>query len=152
MSGNDASNQPSQERYATVTFVFGGGLNTRDHDWDGDRTMPFIDTRELKTIERLPGWKGRYFDSDNMTFGHYVFDAGSSIHEHSHPNEEVWNVIEGQLEVTIDGNAQVAGPGFVAIVPPNTLHSVRALSDGRAIVVDHPLRRDMSGSKSVESK
>ena len=114
--------------------------------------MPFIDTRELKTIERLPGWKGRYFDSDNMTFGHYVFDAGSSIHEHSHPNEEVWNVIEGQLEVTIDGNARVAGPGFVAIVPPNTPHSVRALSDGRAIVVDHPLRRDMSGAQTVESK
>jgi quercetin dioxygenase-like cupin family protein len=114
--------------------------------------MPFIDTRELKTIERLPGWKGRYFDSVNMTFGHYVFDAGSSIHEHSHPNEEVWNVTDGQLEVTIDGIAQMAVPGFVAIVPPNTLHSVRAISDGRAIVVDHPLRRDMSATESTKSK
>jgi quercetin dioxygenase-like cupin family protein len=106
----------------------------------------------LKTFERLPGWKALYFDSHNMTFGHYVFDAGSSIHEHSHPNEEVWNVIEGQLEVTIDGNAQVAGPGFVAIVPPNSRHSVRALSGGRAIVVDHPLRRDMAGIESAKSK
>jgi len=114
--------------------------------------MPFIDTRELKTIERLPGWKGRYFDSNSMTFGHYVFEAGSSIHEHSHPNEEVWNVIEGQLEVTIDGIAQVAGPGFVAIVPPNSRHSVRAITDGRAIVVDHPLRGDMGGTESAESK
>jgi hypothetical protein len=51
--------------------------------------MGFIDTSELKAIERLPGWRGRYFDSNNMTFGHYVFDAGSSIHEHSHANEEV---------------------------------------------------------------
>ena len=108
--------------------------------------MAFIDTNNLKVIERLPGWKGRYFDSTSMTFGHYVFDAGSSIHEHSHPNEEVWNVIEGHLEVTIDGHAQVAGPGFVAIVPPNSLHSVRAISNGRAIVVDHPLRADMAGS------
>ena len=114
--------------------------------------MPFIDTNQLNTIERLPGWKGKYFDSESMTFGHYVFEAGSSIHEHSHANEEVWNVIEGQLEVTIDGNVQVAGPGFVAIVPPNTLHSVRAISDGRAIVVDHPLRRDMSGTESAKSK
>jgi quercetin dioxygenase-like cupin family protein len=106
--------------------------------------MAFIDTNNLKVIERLPGWKGRYFDSHNMTFGHYHFDTGASIHEHSHPNEEVWNVIEGQLEVTIDGDARVAGPGFVAIVPPNTLHSVRAISNGRAIVVDHPLRVDLS--------
>ena len=113
--------------------------------------MPFIDTNQLKTIERLPGWKGKYFDSESMTFGHYVFEAGASIHEHSHPNEEVWNVIEGQLEVTIDGNAVVAGPGFVAIVPPNSRHSVRAISDGRAIVVDTP-RRDMAGIESAKSK
>ncbi len=103
--------------------------------------MPFIDTRELKVVRRLPGWKGRYFDSDHVTSGHYVFDAGSSIHEHAHPNEEVWNVIEGQLEVTIAGNTQVAGRGCVAAVPPNTLHSVRAISNGRAIVVDYPLRQ-----------
>jgi hypothetical protein len=37
-------------------------------------------------------------------------------------------------------------------VPPNTLHSVRAISDGRAIVVDHPLRRDMSATESTKSK
>ena len=113
--------------------------------------MPFIDTRELKMVERLPGWKGRYFDSGSMTFGHYAFDAGSSIHEHSHPNEEVWNVIEGQLEVTIGAKTQVAGPGCVAIVPPDTLHHVRAITDGRAIVVDHPIRRDMAGIKSANS-
>ena len=76
--------------------------------------MPFIDTNELKTIERLPGWKGKYFDSESITtFGHYIFEAGSTIHEHSHANEEVWNVIEGQLEVTIGGRG-AAGPGFVA--------------------------------------
>jgi len=114
--------------------------------------MAFIDTNNLKVIERLPGWKGRYFDSGSMTFGHYVFDAGSSIHEHSHPNEEVWNVIEGQLEVTIDGNAQVAGPGVVAIVPPASLHSVRAITDGRAIVVDHPQRAGFAGTESAKSK
>ena len=102
--------------------------------------MPFIDTSKLPTIERLPGWRGRYFDSPSMTFAHYEFDAGSSIHEHSHPQEEVWQVIEGELEITISGAAQRAGPGFVGIVPPNTLHSVRAISRGKAIVVDYPLR------------
>jgi quercetin dioxygenase-like cupin family protein len=102
--------------------------------------MPFIDTSKLPTIERLPGWRGRYFDSPSMTFAHYEFDAGSSIHEHSHPQEEVWQVIEGELEITISGAAQRAGPGLVGIVPPNTLHSVRAISQGKAIVVDYPLR------------
>ena len=104
--------------------------------------MPFVNTNGLKVIERLPGWKGRYFHSASMTFGHYEFAAGSSIHEHFHPEEEVYEVIEGELEVTIDGIHQTAKPGVVAIVPPNSRHSVTALTDGRLIVVDHPPRPD----------
>ncbi len=102
--------------------------------------MTFVDTAELKIVERLPGWRGRAFNSPSMTFVHYEFDAGASIHEHRHEQEEVWNVIEGELEVTIDGAARIAGAGMVAITPPHALHSVRALSAGRAIVVDTPLR------------
>jgi len=43
--------------------------------------MPFVDTNSLRVVERLPGWFGRY------------------------PEEEVYEVIEGELEVTIDGAA-----------------------------------------------
>ena len=103
--------------------------------------MPFVDTSSLKTIERLPGWRGRFVHSPSMTFAHYDFKRGSSIHEHFHPQEEVYEVIEGELEVTIDGEAQIARAGFVAIVPGNVRHSVKALTDGRAIIVDYPLRR-----------
>jgi quercetin dioxygenase-like cupin family protein len=108
-------------------------------------TMSLIDTAQLKIIERLPGWRARIFNSASMTFAHYEFAAGSTIHAHSHEQEEVWNVIEGELEVTVAGERHVAGPGMVAIVPPNTAHSVRALTDGRAIIVDHPLRPDFGG-------
>ncbi len=103
--------------------------------------MTIIDTAKLPVIERQPGWHGRYFDSRNMTFGHYEFDAGATIHGHSHEQEEVWHVIDGELEVTIAGVTQKAGPGFVAIVPPDTAHDVKALTPGRAIVVDYPLRK-----------
>jgi quercetin dioxygenase-like cupin family protein len=102
--------------------------------------MPFVDTSSLRVVERLPGWKGRYFHSPNMTFAHYEFARGASIHEHFHPQEEVYEVIEGELELTIDGIMQIARPGVVAIVPPGAHHSVKALTDGRAIIVDYPLR------------
>ncbi len=77
-----------------------------------------------------------------MTFAHYEFVRGSSIHEHFHPQEEVYEVIEGELELTMDGIAQIVKPGLVAIVPGGVRHSVKALTDGRAIIVDYPLRRD----------
>ncbi len=105
--------------------------------------MPFIDPAQMKSGEPLPGWKGRFWRSDSMSFAHYDFTAGASIHEHHHPNEEVWTVIEGRLEVTIDGETQVTGPGSIGIVPSDARHSVRALSDGRAIVANHPIRHDI---------
>ncbi len=106
--------------------------------------MPFVDTNSLRVVERLPGWQGRYFHSPSMTFAHYDFARGSSIHEHFHPQEEVWEVIEGELEVTIDGVAQIARAGLVAIVPAGASHSVKALTDGRAIIVDYPLRPEFN--------
>jgi quercetin dioxygenase-like cupin family protein len=75
-----------------------------------------------------------------MTFAHYEFDAGSSIHEHFHPQEEVYEVIEGELKITIGGITQPLVPGYVGIVPPNTPHAVKAISSGKLIVVDYPLR------------
>ena len=102
--------------------------------------MPLVDTNALSVVERLPGWHGRYFSSPSMTFGHYEFVSGSSIHEHFHLQEEVWNVIEGELEITIEGVTQIARPGMAGIIPANVRHSVKALTDGRAIVVDYPLR------------
>jgi len=102
--------------------------------------MAFVNTNGLRIIERLPGWKERYFHSASMTFAQYDFVAGCSIHEHFHPEEEVYAVVEGELEITIDGESRVAKPGIVAIVPSNSRHSVKALTHGRLIVLDHPVR------------
>jgi quercetin dioxygenase-like cupin family protein len=107
--------------------------------------LTFVDTSTLDEKEPREGWKGRFFHSRNMTFAYYTVEAGASIHEHSHTNDEVWNVIEGTLEVSIGEETEEAGPGCAAVVPPNTPHSVKALTDARAIVVDHPLRDSIGG-------
>lgn len=102
--------------------------------------MSLVDIDKLKVTERLPGWRGRYFHAVNMTVAHYEFAGGASIHEHHHPQEELYEVLDGELELTIDGVTQVARPGVTAIVPSDARHSVRALTDGRAIIVDSPAR------------
>ncbi|HET9837890.1 MAG TPA: hypothetical protein VFR84_06620 [Candidatus Angelobacter sp.] len=40
--------------------------------------MPLIDTSSLNVVERLPGWKGRYFHSDKIQAGKGL---GSQISE-----------------------------------------------------------------------
>jgi len=104
--------------------------------------MPFVDINGLRVIERLPGWHGRYFHSPSMTFAHYDFVRGATIHEHFHAQEEVYEVIEGELEVIIDGVSQLVRPGVAAIVPSSVRHSVKALTNGRTIIVDYPLRHE----------
>jgi len=107
--------------------------------------MPFVDPTTLPIKEPLPGWKGRFFNSAEMMFGYYEVEAGAAIHEHAHPNEEVWHVIAGEVELTIAGVAHVATAGSAAIVPPNTPHAVRVSSPARVIVVDHPRRPAIGG-------
>ena len=105
--------------------------------------MPFLDPNKMKTAEPLPGWKGRFWNSGSMSFAHYDVGTGCSIHEHHHPNEEVWIILEGEFEVSIGGETEVAGPGAVAVVPPDVPHSVLVLEGGRAFVANHPIRTEL---------
>lgn len=102
--------------------------------------MAFLDTASVEIKEPLPGWKGRFFNSENLTFGYYETVEGAVIHEHSHSNEEVWHIIDGELEVTINADTRIAGPGCVAMIPADSHHSVRVVTAGKVIVVDYPIR------------
>ena len=76
-----------------------------------------------------------------MSFMHYTIDKNAgAIPMHKHANEEVWNLIEGTLEVTIGEDTQVVGPGDVALVPANVVHALKPLGPATAIVVNYPHR------------
>lgn len=108
--------------------------------------MPFIDAGEMVHAEPLPGWRGRFFHSENVTIATYEVDVDAvPIHEHHHPQEEVWTVTAGRIAVSIDGAEGVLGPGDAAVVPANTPHHARALMASRAVVVDYPLRLAIPG-------
>jgi quercetin dioxygenase-like cupin family protein len=107
--------------------------------------MGFIDTNDLPVREPRPGFRGRFFHSEHMTFAYYTVTAGSDVHPHRHPNDEVWHVLEGQLEMTIGNEVRLLRPGAAAVVPPDVEHSARAVTDCRAIVADSPVRQSVGG-------
>lgn len=108
--------------------------------------MTFVDPLRLPEREPLPGWKGRFFHSEHMTFGYYDIDIHAvAVHEHHHEQEEVLNVIDGRLAVTIDGEERVVPAGSAAVIPANTMHSARAITACKVIVVDYPLRHQVGG-------
>ena len=98
-------------------------------------------------IEPVPGWKGRAQHGQRMTLISYEIMAGApDVHEHRHPEEEAWIVVEGQLAVWIDGEERLLGPGDSAVIGENVPHRVRALQPTRALVVDSPVRRHLPGT------
>jgi quercetin dioxygenase-like cupin family protein len=102
--------------------------------------MPFIEPREMDSGQPYPGWHGRTWQSETMTFVEYAVDAGAEIPPHDHPQEEVWLVIAGELQISIAGEARTVGAAGVAIVPAGATHSVRAVTEARAVITYHPAR------------
>ena len=68
-----------------------------------------------------------------------IFDtsgpAGSGPPPHSHPWEEIHVVLEGQLEVTVDGETHVLSKGGVAHVPSGTTHSYRNVTEAHFLTI-----------------
>ena len=54
---------------------------------------------------------------------------------HRHPWEEIYVVLEGALEINVDGNTQIVNAGGVAHVPANTVHSLRNVTDAHFLTV-----------------
>lgn len=104
--------------------------------------MSFLKLKDFEEKEPVPGYKVRFIHSDNMTFAYWNIDAGAALPEHSHPHEQVANVIEGKFEFNLDGDKRVIEPGDVVTIPSNVKHAGKAVTDCRLIDVFYPVRED----------
>jgi len=104
--------------------------------------MPFLKLDELQSKQPFAGFKARFVHSATMTFAHWEIDAGAILPEHSHPHEQVANVIQGEFELTIGGETRRLGPGHVGVIPSHAIHSGRAITDCHIIDAFYPIRED----------
>ncbi len=70
-------------------------------------------------------------------------DEGAVVPLHSHSHEQAGMVLEGTLELTLDGQVRTLDAGKAYMIPGNVTHSARAVS-GRCKVLDvfSPIRED----------
>ncbi|MFX0065266.1 MAG: cupin domain-containing protein [Candidatus Hermodarchaeota archaeon] len=104
--------------------------------------MSYIDLSQIEEKELVSGFIVKFVHSENMTFAYWTIKAGSSLPEHSHPHEQVANIIKGKFEFTIDGATQIINPGTTVIIPSNAKHSGKAITDCFIIDVFYPIRED----------
>ena len=104
--------------------------------------MSFLKLKDFEEKEPVPGYKVRFIHTDNMTFAYWNIDAGAALPEHSHPHEQVANVIEGKFELNLNGDKREIEPGDVVTIPSNVKHAGKAVTDCRLIDVFYPVRED----------
>jgi quercetin dioxygenase-like cupin family protein len=105
-------------------------------------SMPFLNLHELEKKQIFPGFRGRFVHSESMTFAYWDIEAGAVLPEHSHSHQQVASIIEGEFELTVNGETKVLRPGSVAIIPSDAIHSGRAITSCRVIDVFYPIRED----------
>jgi quercetin dioxygenase-like cupin family protein len=104
--------------------------------------MMITKVTDLKEKEVVPGIKGKFVHSDNMTVVYWSIDAGAVMPDHAHPHEQIVNVLEGEFDFTVEGKVHEAKPGFIAVVPSNVKHGGKAKSQVRILDVFYPVRED----------
>ena len=107
--------------------------------------MGFIETRVLPLRQPKRGWNGRFFHSEHMTFAYYDIEAGAALPAHSHENEEVWHIVQGALNMTLDGRPVRVEAGNAVVIQAGVTHAADADKECRAIVVDYPARHKVAG-------
>ncbi len=108
--------------------------------------MGLVNLNELPALEIAPGIVGRIVTADTFTVAHVSIKKGAPLPEHAHYHEQVVNVIEGELELTVAGTPHVLKSGKVMVLAPNVPHSGKALTDVNVIDVFHPVREDFRGA------
>jgi len=104
--------------------------------------MAFQDLKDIQEREIVPGYRARFIHSENMTLAYWDVEPGASLPEHSHPHEQIANVLEGRFELTVDGESRILEPGQVAVIPSDAPHSGRAITACRLIDAFYPCRDD----------
>lgn len=105
---------------------------------------------DLKPFDLAPGVTAKVINSETMTIMHARLKAGASAPEHSHTQEQIVNVIEGEIELTVEGEPHHLKPGDTLILPPKVLHTARAITDCHVLDVFYPIRWDLTDSEFSE--
>jgi quercetin dioxygenase-like cupin family protein len=104
--------------------------------------MPLVNLKHVPAREIFPGLRARIVHSERTSQSWVDIDPGATFPEHHHAHEQTVTVLEGTLELTLDGVTHVLTPGTVLIIPPNARHSGRARERCRVLDIFAPPRDD----------
>ena len=95
---------------------------------------------DIETKEIMPGYHGKMIHGENMTLAFWEVEKGAAVPEHSHINEQIMHVLEGEFEFKVAGVTKIYRHGELVIIPPNIPHSGKALTPCKLMDIFSPVR------------
>ncbi|MEV6606519.1 cupin domain-containing protein [Kutzneria sp. NPDC051319] len=95
----------------------------------GTPTAPgrFVDVNAIKAMTLVPGLDFQPVLGESLLLNFASYEPNTEAPMHSHAEEQIVIVTEGEFEFTIDGDTRTMRAGDVAVVPPWVPHGARTL-------------------------
>ena len=98
---------------------------------------------DVPTIDLVPGIKAHIVSAEKITLSFAIGEPNAQLPPHRHPNEQMLIVLDGAMDLAIEGKRYHLESGDVAVLPSNTEHSGYISDKGcRVIDVFSPPRED----------
>lgn len=90
----------------------------------------------------ISGIAGRYIHGENCTMGVVNIEKGSVLPLHHHVHEQLTYIMDGELEMTIDGKTMTLKKGDYYVIHSNVPHSAVAHMACTVMDVFAPVREE----------
>jgi quercetin dioxygenase-like cupin family protein len=98
--------------------------------------------KELTKNELMPGFNGRFVHAKSFTIAYWEIDKDAILPKHSHIHEQTTQVTEGTLELTVEGKKHILVPGTILVIPSNSVHSGKAITNCKVTDTFCPVRTE----------
>ena len=107
-----------------------------------DLSASALDLASVPVREQMPGMRGRFLHSGSMTSCTGTSRRAAASASTRILTSRSSNMLEGELELVVDGRPHRLKPGDVLAIPGNAPHSGRAITRCRILDVFWPIRED----------
>ncbi len=105
--------------------------------------MGFFRKSELEAKNVIDGITLRSVSGSRTMMTFFDFEPGAVIPSHKHPHEQITYIIEGEIEMIVDGETKLLKTGDGVVIMPDQEHSAKILSKpSKAVDAWYPIRED----------
>jgi quercetin dioxygenase-like cupin family protein len=102
----------------------------------------FLNFSDIKAKEIAPGFFSKLIHTESNTINFLEVAAGNELPIHQHPHQQCSFVLEGKFEMTVDGKTKLLTTDTFVLIPGDTPHGGRAITNCKLIDIFSPVRED----------